>query len=102
VRSICKRVSGIVADRSREADEQGGVAHLRVELPEVDKFEFETQKSKSFKKGVDSSWERLEKAEFDWFAVKEGLAELMNRNKSLQRCVRPQKRRIEPLRSVNQ
>lgn len=38
---------------SFEADEQSGVARLRVELPEVDIFEFEKPKSKKFKEVVD-------------------------------------------------
>jgi hypothetical protein len=39
-----------VADGSGEAEEHGGMARLRVGLPEIDRSEFEKPKSKNFKK----------------------------------------------------
>lgn len=42
----------LVAAGSREVQEQGGVARLRVDLPEVDRSGFEKIKSKNFEKGV--------------------------------------------------
>jgi hypothetical protein len=41
---------GLVADGSREVEEQGGAARLRVELPKVDRSVFEKPKFKNFKK----------------------------------------------------
>jgi hypothetical protein len=41
--------TGPVGDGSSEAEEQGGVACLRVELPKVDRSKFEKRKSKNFK-----------------------------------------------------
>jgi hypothetical protein len=43
----------LVANGSGEAEEHGGVACLRVELPKVDRSEFEKPKSKDFKKMMD-------------------------------------------------
>jgi len=39
-----------VEDGSDEAEEHGGMARLRVRLPEIDRSEFERPKSKNFKK----------------------------------------------------
>jgi len=42
-----------VSDGSGEAEEHGGMAGLRVRLPEIDRSEFEKPKSKNFKKKSD-------------------------------------------------
>jgi hypothetical protein len=49
--------TGPVGDGSGEAEEQGGVARLRVELLKVDRSEFEKPKSKNFKEVVDPRME---------------------------------------------
>jgi hypothetical protein len=46
-----------MADGSGEAEKQGGVTRVRVELPEINKFEFEIPKSKNFKEVADSRME---------------------------------------------
>jgi hypothetical protein len=43
-----------VSDGSGEAEEHGGMARLRVGLPEINRSEFEKSKSKNFKKKLDS------------------------------------------------
>lgn len=44
-----------VSNGSGEAEEHGGMARLRVGLPEIDRSEFEKPKSKNFKKKSDLS-----------------------------------------------
>jgi len=44
----------LVANGSKEAEEQGGMARLTVVFPKVDRSMFEKSKFKTFEKGVDS------------------------------------------------